>query len=141
MVEKMEIQQGFKITGLGCFPIDWKLKLLPEIIWFQEGPGLRKWQFKSSGLKVINVTNLEESGFLNLDSTRRHISWEEFENMYKHFLIDEGDVVIASSGNSYCKTAIVRKRDLPLLMNTSVIRFKALKDLVYGYMLTYLTSN
>ena len=137
----MEIETGFKKTDVGVLPNDWQLKPLPEIIWFQEGPGLRNWQFKSSGLKVINVTNLEENGFLNLDTTKRHISCDEFEKMYKHFLIDEDDVVIASSGNSYCKTAVVRKQDLPLLMNTSVIRFKPLNGLDYGYMLTYLKSH
>ena len=42
-----------------------------------------------------------------------------FNKMYKHFEIDENDIVVASSGNSYAKVAVVRKRDLPLMMNTS----------------------
>ena len=47
--------------------------------------------------------------------------------MYQHFAVDAGDIVMASSGNSYGKIAVVRQQDLPLVMNTSVIRFKANK--------------
>ncbi|MFA6202992.1 MAG: restriction endonuclease subunit S [Gallionella sp.] len=135
------IPSGYKQTEVGVIPEDWDAAPLPEIIWFQEGPGLRNWQFKPSGLKVINVTNLQENGYLDLSRTERHISWIEFEKTYKHFLIDDGDVVVASSGNSYGKTAVVRYADLPLLMNTSVIRFKAKQGINSTYMLIYLKSK
>ncbi len=117
----------------------WEVKILPEVCWFQEGPGLRNWQFTHEGMKVINVTNLE-NGKLNLDRTERHISLDEFNKMYKHFEIDENDIVVASSGNSYGKVSVVRKQDLPLLMNTSVIRFKPLKNLNYHFLLVFLKS-
>lgn len=118
----------------------WEVKPFKEVCWFQEGPGLRNWQFTSRGIKVINVTNLE-NGYLNLERTDRHISLEEFHKMYEHFEIDENDIVVASSGNSYGKVAVVRNQDLPLLMNTSVIRFKPLKELDYNFLLTFLKSN
>lgn len=118
----------------------WEERAFKEIAWFQEGPGLRNWQFSTTGIKVINVTNLER-GYLNLSKTRRHISIVEFEKMYQHFLIDEGDIVVASSGNSYGKVAIVRKRDLPLLMNTSVIRFKPTQEIDYRFLLLFLKSQ
>lgn len=133
--------KGYKDSELGQIPEDWEVFNLPEVLWYQEGPGLRKWQFQSKGLKVINVTNLQESGYLDLDRTSRHISWDEFEKMYKHFACDEGDMVIASSGNSYCKTSRVRSVDLPLLMNTSVIRFKPLKNFSQAFMYVYLSSK
>ena len=137
----MEVREGYKQTEVGVIPEDWEVANLPDVIWFQEGPGLRNWQFTKSGLKVINITNLKSDGILDLDKTDRHISWEECEKMYKHFLIDENDFVMASSGNSYCKTSIVRKADLPLLMNTSVIRFKPLKKIDKNYMEAYLKSS
>ena len=119
---------------------DWEIKPFKDLCWFQEGPGLRNWQFTKRGIKVINVTNLE-NGLLNLDRTDRHISLEEFHKMYEHFEIDENDIVVASSGNSYGKVAVVKKQDLPLLMNTSVIRFKPLSSLDYNFLLTYLKSS
>lgn len=118
----------------------WEVKKLAKVCWFQEGPGLRNWQFTKKGMKVINVTNLV-NGYLDLDKTDRHISIKEFETMYRHFEIDESDIVMASSGNSYSKVAVVRKQDLRLLMNTSVIRFKPLDGIDYNYLFIFLKSN
>lgn len=118
---------------------DWIEYDFNKVVWFQEGPGLRNWQFTKDGIKVINVTNLE-NGYLNLAKTSRHISWNEFERMYKHFEIDDGDIVVASSGNSYGKVSVVRKQDLPLVMNTSVIRFKPSETIGYKYLLVFLKS-
>ncbi|MDX1727475.1 MAG: restriction endonuclease subunit S [Pseudoalteromonas tetraodonis] len=138
--EKQGQPKGTKPSELGEIPEDWDVYKLPDVVWYQEGPGLRKWQFKTKGLKVINVTNLQQNGFLDLDKTDRHVSWDEYEKTYKHFACDEGDLVIASSGNSYCKSSTVRKCDLPLLMNTSVIRFKPVGDFSKGFMDVYLKS-
>ncbi len=141
LIRQGSVPTGYKQTEIGVIPADWEASPLPNNVWFQEGPGLRNWQFRPSGLKVINVTNLQENGYLDLSTTERHISWEEGERSYKHFLIDDGDIVIASSGNSYCKVAVVKKSDLPLLMNTSVIRFKAKAKISRSFMLTYLKSK
>ncbi|MES2469417.1 MAG: restriction endonuclease subunit S [Verrucomicrobiota bacterium] len=126
-------------TRLPGFHGEWEVKRLGQISWFQEGPGLRDWQFTNSGMKVINVTNLE-NGVLNLERTERHISLSEFNRMYQHFAVDAGDIVMASSGNSYGKAAVVRTQDLPLVMNTSVIRFKPVKKTDYGFLWALLTS-
>lgn len=133
------IPVGYKQTEVGVIPIDWEVKNLPQISWFQEWPGLRNWQFTKSWIKVINVTNLE-NWFLNLYRTDRHISLDEFHKMYEHFEINEHDIVIASSWNSYWKVAVVRKKDLPLVMNTSVIRFKPQK-VDYRFLLIFLKSE
>ena len=121
-------------------PKGWSRLKLPEFAWFQEGPGLRNWQFTDFGCKVINITNIV-NGTLDLSKTDRHISQEELEEKYSHFLCDAGDIVLASSGNSYCKHGIVRKQDLPLVMNTSVIRFKALENCDYEFLNQFLKSR
>ncbi len=139
IAKKQQIKQG-AMQQLLKPKEGWEVKPFKDLCWFQEGPGLRNWQFTKKGIKVINVTNLE-NGILNLERTNRHISLDEFHSMYEHFEIDENDIVIASSGNSYGKVALVRKQDLPLVMNTSVIRFKPTKDLDYNYLWTFLKSN
>ena len=104
-----------------------------EAFWFQEGPGVRKWQFTTSGIKLLNVANIVKDGSINLSKTDRHLSEEEVDSKYSHFLADPGDLVIASSGISidddgFLRTrgAFVDKCHLPLCMNTSTIRFKSL---------------
>src|SRR5690606_40840918 len=70
---------------------------LPELLFFQEGPGVRNSQYTSSGIKLLNVANLQ-NGRLDLSTSDRYISEEEAMGRYKHFLVDEGDLIIASSG-------------------------------------------
>ena len=146
IAKKRVIKQGIVqefLSGkkrLKSYADKWTETALTKVCWFQEGPGLRNWQFTNSGIKAINVTNLE-NGYLNLSKTDRYISNDLYNRMYKHFTVDEGDVVIASSGNSYGKVAVVRRKDLPLLMNTSVIRFKPLKNLDYKFLLSFLKSS
>lgn len=104
---------------------------LDAAYWFQEGPGIRKWQFTTSGTKVLNVGNIETTGSIRLDKTDRFISDEEAFGKYSHFLVDHGDLVMPSSGISLdadgllrTRSAFVEKSHLPLCMNTSTIRFK-----------------
>jgi type I restriction enzyme S subunit len=121
---------------------------LVDSYWFQEGPGVRNWQFKDSGIKLLNVANIEKSGNLNLNKTSRYLSVEEVDAKYSHFLIDAGDLVIASSGIAFDTDGMLRTRGafvdeshLPLCLNTSTIRFKAkpgISDL--GYLKHWLDS-
>jgi type I restriction enzyme, S subunit len=96
---------------------------LGEVAFYQEGPGLRKWQWTSNGMKVINGTNVLQSGEFVPDNTARFVSDDEFRTKYQHFAIDDGDIVVVSSGNTIGKVARVRAEHLPMMMNTSVIRF------------------
>jgi type I restriction enzyme S subunit len=75
-------------------------------------------------MKVINVTNILGDGQIDTSNTNRHISMAEFSKTYSHFAVDAGDIVIASSGNTYGKIGRISAKDLPLMMNTSVIRFR-----------------
>jgi type I restriction enzyme S subunit len=111
----------------------WPSLPLTEAFWFQEGPGVRNWQFTTSGIKLLNVANIEKGGTLNLEKTDRHLGEDEVAKKYTHFLVDAGDLVIASSGISFdddgllrTRGAFVRDEHLPLCLNTSTIRFKAI---------------
>jgi type I restriction enzyme S subunit len=113
------------LNGYGTTPAHWDVAPLPEAVFFQEGPGLRKWQWTDSGMKVINVTNILGDGSIDTNNTSRFISIEEYEKTYQHFTVDAGDIVVASSGNTYGKVGRIAAKDLPLMMNTSVIRFRS----------------
>jgi type I restriction enzyme S subunit len=113
----------------------WPCAALTEAYWFQEGPGVRKWQFTDSGIKLLNVANIEKGGTINLEKTDRHLDSSEVTKKYSHFLIDEGDLVIASSGISFdadgllrTRGAFIEGRHLPLCLNTSTIRFKSINN-------------
>lgn len=119
------------INALSNKPEGWTIVKIPEVLFFQEGPGVRKWQFTDSGVKLLNVGNINK-GKVNLDSTKIFISEDEAFNKYSHFLVDAGDLLIACSGivldNFHNKISFAEQKHLPLCMNTSTMRFKALDE-------------
>lgn len=118
---------------------------ISDVLWFQEGPGVRNTQYTTDGVKLLNVANLI-NGNVDTTNTNRYISKEEAYGKYKHFLADEGDLVIASSGIKVeyfdKKMGLIRREQLPLCMNTSTIRFKVTdqKRLSIRYFMYYLKS-
>jgi type I restriction enzyme S subunit len=127
--------------------VTWSTVKLSDAYWLQEGPGVRNWQFTTSGIKLLNVGNIEKNGAINLSKTDRHLSYDEATTKYKHFLCEAGDLVIASSGISIDDDGLLRTRGgfiqeehLPLCINTSTIRFKALENNNLRYLKHWLQS-
>ena len=114
-------------------------KLLTDIFSFQEGPGIRNWQYVDKGINFINIRCIN-NGDIDTSSMNK-ISDDEAVGIYKHFLLKEWDLVMSMSG-TLGRYAIVRKEHLPLCLNTSVIRFYPKDDFSYfSYMYAYLTSE
>ena len=119
---------------------------IPDVLFFQEGPGVRNTQYTDSGVKLLNVANLVD-GNIDLSTSDRYISEEEAYGKYKHFLCDAGDFVVASSGIKVeyidKKMGFVEEPMLPLCMNTSTIRFKVhdKNQLNIRYFMYYLKSQ
>ena len=118
---------------------------ISDLLFFQEGPGVRNTQYTQSGVKLLNVANLV-NGKVDLSTSDRYISEDEAYGRYKHFLCDDGDFIIASSGIKVeyfdRKMGFVDSGMLPLCMNTSTIRFKVIdsKRLNIKYFMYYLKS-
>lgn len=118
---------------------DWKEIPLSEIIFFQEGPGIRNWQYVEDGVKFINIRCIS-NGEIDT-STANKISNAEANGKYSHFMLEPYDIVMSCSG-TLGRYAIVQQKDLPLCLNTSVIRFRPkhyASD--YSYVYGYMTSN
>ena len=119
---------------------------IPEVLFFQEGPGVRNTQYTTEGVKLLNVANLVE-GKVDLSTSDRYISESEAYGKYRHFLCDVGDFVVASSGIKVDyidkKMGFIDESMLPLCMNTSTIRFKVLDEnrLRIRYFMYYLKSR
>lgn len=113
-----------------------------DVVYFQEGPGVRNWQFTTEGIKLINIKNIVNDK-LKLNNTNNYLDLKEVENKYQHFLLNEGDYVLASSGVSWGKIAEVEKKHLPLCLNTSIIRLvtKDEKILAKRYLWYFIKSN
>ncbi len=113
---------------------------LQDFVFFQEGPGIRNWQYVTeNGIKFINIRCIS-GGDLNL-STANMISSEEANGKYAHFMLKPYDIIMSCSG-TLGRYAIVREEHLPLCLNTSVIRFRPAIDFEdYSYVYGYMTSK
>ena len=110
------------VNGL---PSGWKEVPLPEVLFFQEGPGLRSFQFHERGIPFLNIRTFQ-NGRINR-SLCQFLDPKEVEKKYQHFLLNDQDIVCSTSG-TIGKIATIFEDDLPLMLNTSVVRFRPLND-------------
>jgi len=121
-------------------PMGWELVGFPEVVFFQEGPGLRKYQYRESGIPFLNIRTFVDE---RIDKKLcNYLDAEEVEQKYKHFLVDANDILVATSG-SIGKMAIAKSQDLPLMLNTSIMRFRPITEerLERGFLYFFLKSN
>jgi hypothetical protein len=119
-------------------PKNWNWVYLSDLSIIQEGPGIRKHQYKNDGIQFLTVTNILE-GNVDLEKSKKYISRAEYAEKYQHFTIDKGDIVTACSGGTWGKSAIY-KDDEKLMLNTSTLRLRFFKDLGDNKFLYYLTK-
>ena len=119
-------------------PSNWVWCYLSDISFIQEGPGIRKHQYVTSGIQFLTVTNILE-GSVDLKKSEKYISKEQYKN-YSHFTINKGDIVTACSGGSWGKSAIY-ELDEKIILNTSTLRLRFYNDLGDNYYLYYLTKT
>ncbi|WP_374962303.1 restriction endonuclease subunit S [Spongiibacter tropicus] len=117
----------------------WVTKKLPEALFIQEGPGIRKYEYEEGGYPMINVRCVQD-GYIDMTSSKS-ASMELATTKWKHFQVDAGDILYTISG-TIGRSAIVKESDLPLLMNTSVVRFKTLTpDLIPKFAYYYFKTD
>ena len=75
--------------GNGALPQGWAEVALPDVVFFQEGPGLRKYQYREEGIPFLNIRTIVNG---QVDkSLCRFLDTDEVESKYQHFLLDPGD--------------------------------------------------
>ncbi|GAK93435.1 type I restriction-modification system specificity subunit S [Nonlabens ulvanivorans] len=103
-VSEIKVIQDMKYA----IPESWAWYNFSEVAFFQEGPGIRKWQYRETGVKLLNVRNIVGDNLV-LENTTLHVEREEFEQKYEHFKVEEGDLLFASSGGSWGKKCLVHR--------------------------------
>ena len=129
----MERYDSYKDSGvewIGKIPSTWEKRKFKWDIFYQEGPGLRTFQFTERGVRVICVSNITEHG-IDFETTHtRHISQKEYEEKYKHFTVNDRDILLSSSG-SIGKVSRYFFDGEPVILNTSTIRIHSSNKTYY----------
>jgi type I restriction enzyme S subunit len=122
-------------TGL---PIGWNLKPFEELIDFKEGPGLRNTQYREEGIPFLNIRVIKDD---EVDFSKiQYLDPTEVQSKYPHFLLHEFDHVISTSG-TLGRLVTIRKRHLPLCLNTSLIRMREINDNYGKWLIKHTLSN
>lgn len=120
----MKKYSSYKDSGvewIGVIPEHWKKVKFKWYVFYQEGPGLRTFQFTESGIRVICVSNITSKG-IDFETTHtRCISLEEYQSKYLHFTVNDNDILLSSSG-SIGKVSRYKFDGEPVILNTSTIR-------------------
>ena len=85
-------------------PNGWIWAILPEVVLFQEGPGILKKDFRDEGIPLIRISGLQSDKVL-LDGCN-YLDPVMVENKWKHFKLELGDVILCTSA-SIGKASIV----------------------------------
>ncbi|MBK9430966.1 MAG: restriction endonuclease subunit S [Sphingomonadales bacterium] len=119
-------------------PEGWERLPFQEIVDFKEGPGLRNFQYRDEGIPFLNIRTL---GNGDIDIAKaQFLDPNEVETKYRHFLVEENDRVVSSSG-TLGRVATVRKCHLPLCPNTSIIRMRPKSRFGIWLLRAYLTHG
>ena len=117
----------------------WEIARISDVTFIQEGPGIRKYEYQKDGFPMINVRCVQD-GYIDMSSARA-ANIELATGKWKHFQVETGDILFTISG-TIGRCAIVLESDLPLLMNTSVVRFRpTVPNLDARYLYLFLQSD
>ena len=120
-------------------PESWRWAQLSDVSIIQEGAGIRKWQYRDSGMQILCVTNILD-GSIDIGKKELYISTEEYKEKYLHLTLNEGDIVTSCSGGSWGKIAFF---DVPktMMLNTSTLRMRFFDDIADNNYLYYVCKS
>ena len=119
-------------------PEGWIWASLPEIVFFQEGPGIMKKDFCEEGIPLIRISGLQTER-VTLEGCN-YLDPQKVEEKWSHFKLEEGDIVICTSA-SIGKVSIVDEEAVGAIPYTGQIRFQMTPAITKDYFLFFAMSN
>lgn len=111
---------------------------MPEVVDFQEGPGILKKDFRDDGVPLIRISGLQSDKVL-LEGCN-YLDPVMVENKWKHFKLELGDVILCASA-SIGKVSIVGSEAVGAIPYTGQIRFKMSNAIIREYFLYFANSK
>ncbi|WP_373433004.1 restriction endonuclease subunit S [Vibrio anguillarum] len=118
-------------------PNNWRWERLPNITFFQEGPGILAKDFRDTGVPLIRIAGMHQE-MLSLEGCN-YLDEEMVSDKWDHFRLKHGDIVISSSA-SLGKVAKVGKDTVGSIVYTGLIRFRPYSNVSYDYIAKFFAS-
>jgi len=127
------------IEWLGEIPEHWDTVNFNHYVFLRHGYQFRNFDFTSTGIKVIKITQLKASGELEVNDVS-YISEDRLDE-FRDILIVEGDILMALTGGTIGKIIRAPKIEEPLLQNYRVGNFFPKNDLIIKDFLFWVLSS
>ena len=119
-------------------PNGWSWVTLHEIVFFQEGPGILKKDFRDNGIPLIRISGLQTKR-VTLEGCN-YLDPAMVEEKWAHFKLKKGDIVICTSA-SIGKVSIVDEEAVGAIPYTGQIRFQMTSAIHKDYFLYFAMSK
>ena len=129
-----EIQPRLRFTNTG----NWILMRLPEVAFFQEGPGIMAVDFRSGGVPLVRLAGV--NGSVATLTGCNYLDPAKVKQKWSHFRLELNDLLISTSA-TFGLSSMVTEAAAGAVFYTGLIRFKPSSDrLNRGYLKVYLSS-
>ncbi|WP_025852775.1 restriction endonuclease subunit S [Paenibacillus ehimensis] len=119
-------------------PDSWKWVRIPEMSYFQEGPGILAVDFRDSGVPLIRISGMQNDE-LSLEGCN-YLDPDMVEKRWSHYKLDLGDIVISTSA-SMDKICEVTDKTVGSIPYTGQIRFKMYGNINKDYFKFFVKSS
>lgn len=119
-------------------PKGWLWERLPNISFFQEGPGIMAKDFRDTGVPLIRISGVH-GPVVSLDGCN-FLDEDMVAKKWNHFRLEEGDIILSSSA-SLGKVSKVGPEAIGSVAYTGLIRFKSFKYVFDDYLIQFLGSS
>ena len=116
----------------------WQIKELEEICNFQNGFAFKSKFFKSSGLPVLRISNIQNENLETEDLV--FFNPQDYKENFEKYRVEKGDLVIAMSGATTGKLGI-NNSDTIFYLNQRVGKFLPKENLVKKYLHYFLSTQ
>ncbi len=117
---------------------NWILMELPEVAFFQEGPGIMAVDFRGGGVPLVRLAGI--SGSVVTLNGCNYLDPAKVGQKWSHFRLELGDLLISTSA-TFGLSSIVTEAAAGAVFYTGLIRFRPSSDqLDRGFLKVYLAS-
>lgn len=124
-----EAPERYKESVLGWIPREWEVAAVDDLVYLRHGYQFRDYDFvNEEGIEVVKIGQIGTNGNIVLEGASK-IGIKRFSE-FKDIQLFNGDVLMALTGATLGKTALIRNIERPLLQNYRVGYFTPKDDKV-----------
>ncbi|WP_272975961.1 restriction endonuclease subunit S [Deinococcus geothermalis] len=117
---------------------EWFRAPFPDLIDFQEGPGILAKDFRESGVPLVRLSGLEVGA--SLLSGCNFLDPEMVAKRWAHFALSEGDILLSTSA-SLGRVATVPREGVGAIAYTGIIRMRPRDERIFAPYIRYLLAG